>query len=575
MDLMTHLVYEDIFNQIEKSGLTLPLSCLGDKRVIDEVIDELISGLDPVEAISYSSFLNMIVQTCDPEESARLGRNEIAAVGFKNDIRGNKVFFHRDCLLHMMSRIIMGGKDGTMSITGGSDRRGTAKYYKALLLINSEINSPVENERHTLLKNYFLRDYPPPYSPTTTNTIFKNRLQRYWYIYDQILPKMKRHEAELIKKGIDVLEKDSGLTLREHYSVLAGVLAWFLILPIEKRKRQNEETSILGFDYRNIGSFYIRKNNFPDTDRFLCLIKSLAQDKNGIQKHFARNRRDEVSGFYRHFRDFFDRAIFKIDDDSFCILDLKFLIEGLCSGFLWHIKNKSSLQYIQQELKGYYGQLLEKYFVFLLKQIFSHAKISKAPGSGPDAIVKTDAFLIIFEFTTEYYRFSSLYNPSTNFFLEDLHRLLFNQGEGDPRGRSKKDKGKFLKLNEYLNSTGKQGKTVIPILVTENYLGDYDLLNQFDNFLNKKIQKYGLTNIQKHKPLILCLDDLEIFWALSNEDKAVQEFETRLQNWEQSDKGKFLYNFSYFISSPSDAIIKNKSYKNFFDYSKFWDELAK
>ena len=132
-----------------------------------------------------------------------------------------------------------------------------------------------------------------------------------------------------------------------------------------------------------------------------------------------------------------------------------------------------------------------------------------------------------------------------------------------------------IKLNEYLNSTGKQGKTVIPILVTENYLGDYDLLNQFDNFLDKKIKKYGLTNILKHKPLILCLDDLEIFWALSNEDKAIQELETRLQTWEKSDKGKFLYNFSYFISSHSDAIIKNKSYTNFFDYSKFWDELSK
>ena len=135
MDFMTHLIYEDIFNQIEKSGLTLPLSCLGDKKVIDEVIDELISGLDPIEAISYTSFLNMIVQTCEPEESAGLGRNEIAAVDFKKDIQGNKVFLHRDCLLHMMSRIIMRGKDGAMRITGRIDKRGTAKYYKALLFI--------------------------------------------------------------------------------------------------------------------------------------------------------------------------------------------------------------------------------------------------------------------------------------------------------------------------------------------------------------------------------------------------------------------------------------------------------
>jgi hypothetical protein len=575
MDIMTHLVYEDIFNQIEKSGLTLPLSCLSDNRVINEVIDELISELDPIETISYSSFLNMIVQTCEPKESARLGRNEIAAVGFKKDIRGNKVFLHRDCLLHMLSRIIMHGKDGAMRITGGSDRRGTAKYYKALLLINCEINSTTENKQHTLLKNYFLRDYPPPYSPTTTSTIFKNRLQRYWYIYNQILPKMEKSKAELIKKGIDVLEKDSGLTLQEHYLVLAGVLGWFLILPVEKQKRQNEEISILGFDYRNIGSFYIRKNNFPDTDRFICLIKSLAQDKNCIQKHFTRNRRDEVTGFYRHFSDFFDRPVFKIDDDSFCILDLKFLIEGLCSGLLWRINDIASSNDGLQGLKGYYGQLIEKYFVFLLEQIFGHTKISKATGSGPDSIVETDDYLIIFEFTTEYYRFASLYNASTNSFMKDLHRLLFNQGKDDPCGRSKKDKGKLLKLNEYLNTTGKQGKTIIPILVTENYLGDYDLLNQFDNVLDKNIRKYGLTNIQKHKPLTLCLDDLEIFWALSNEDKAVQELETHLHAWEKSDKGKFLYNFSYFISSHSDAIIKNKSYTNFFDYSKFCDELAK
>ena len=167
MDLMTHLVYEDIFNQIEKDGLTLPLSCLNDKRVIDKVIDELISGLDPIEAISYSSFLNMVAQTCEPEEAAQLGRKEIAAVGFTKNIQGNKVFFHRDCLLHMMSRIIVGVKDGTMHITGGSDRHGTAKYYKALLLINSKINrinSPANNKRHTPKRLFYSRLPPALFS---------------------------------------------------------------------------------------------------------------------------------------------------------------------------------------------------------------------------------------------------------------------------------------------------------------------------------------------------------------------------------------------------------------------------
>ena len=162
---------------------------------------------------------------------------------------------------------------------------------------------------------------------------------------------MNGHETEVISKGIHVLEKDSGLTLREHYSVLASVLSWFLILPDKKRNKDSDKIP-LGFNCRNINSFYIRKNNFSDTDRFIRLITYLAQDINCMQKHFASNRRDEASGFYRDFQDFFDRPIFKIDDDSFCILDLKFFIEGLCSGFLWRIKDKVSLQNIHQELRG-------------------------------------------------------------------------------------------------------------------------------------------------------------------------------------------------------------------------------
>jgi hypothetical protein len=582
MNVMTYAVYEDFFDKIEKSGLTIPLSCLGDKQVIDEVIDELISGLDPIEAISYSSFLNMIIQHCEPEESARLGRKELTVLGFRNDIPNNKVFFHRDCLLNMMSRIITGGKKGTIHITGGNDRRGTKKYYKALLLINSKINSTTGNQRHILLKNYFLRDYPLSYAPQTTSIIFKNKLQRYWYIYSQILPSMTGREAGLISEAIFVLEKDSGLPLQAHYEVLAGVLGWFLILPVKKQERESGESSSLGFDYSNINSFYIRKINFPDDDRLICLIQYLAQDKNGMQEQFAKNRRDEVNGFYGNFQDFFDWPIFKIDHDNFCILDLKFLIEGLCSGFLWRIKDKASLQNIHQKLKGYYGQLLEKYFTFLLEQIFGHAKISKAPNSGPDAILETDDYLIIFEFTTEYYRFASLYNTSTESFMDDLHRLFFNVGKDNfnvgkdnPEGRNKKDKGKLLKLNEYLNVPVKQGKTIIPILVTENYLGDYDLLNQFNNVLEENIKKHELTNIQKHKPLILCLDDLEILWALSNEGDAIKEFGAYVNTWAHCEKGKFMFNFAYFMSSQSSAVIRNEKYINFFDYSKFWNELSK
>jgi hypothetical protein len=568
MNTMTHLVYEDLFGQIEKSGLTLPVSCLEDEEIIDEVLQEIITPIDPIEAICYSSFLNMIVQTIDPDESACLGQREIVKVGLSNKVGDSKVFFHRDCLLYMIARIITDSHNGTVQITGGTDRRGTKKYYKALLLINSKINHITGNTRQTLLKDYFIRDYPLSYAPHVTSTIFRNRLQRYWHIYGQILPSMDKTEGELISKTISALEEDSGLTLRKHYSVIAGVLSWFLLLPVEKKK--NEHISNLGFDHRNPASFYIARNKFPDTDNLIRLIQFVAQDIYCLQKHFVKERRDKVSGYYNHFRDFFDRPIFKIDDNRFCILDLKFLLEGLCSGLLWRIKDNASIQ----QIKGCYGQLIEKYFIFLLEQIFGQDRIQKTPNQGADAVIETDECLLVFEFTTEYYRFASLYNASINLFIDDLHMRLFNKGMDDPASRGKKDRGKFLKLNEYLKHSTTQTKKIIPILVTENYLGDYDLLNQFDNILDKKIQENGLTNIQNNKPLILCLDDLEIFWALNNETEAASKFVQCFNAWESAAKGKYLYVFSSFISSQDDAVITNYNYIKFFDYSAFWNDLV-
>lgn len=364
---MTHLVYEDLFSQIEKSGLTLPVSCLADEKIIDEVLQQLITPIDPVEAICYSSFLNMIVQTADPDESARLGQRELVEVGFVNEAGDNKVLFHRDCLLYMISRIITDGDNGSLQITGNTDRRGTKKYYKALLLINSKINHITGNTRQTLLKDYFIRDYPLSYAPHATNTIFKNRLQRYWHIYGQILPSMGNPEGECISKAICALEKDSGLTLRQHYSVLAGVLSWFLLLPVEKRKN-NKHISNLGFDHRNLASFYINRHNFAVTDNLIRLIHFVAQDIHCLQQHFAKERRDKVSGYYNHFRDFFDRPIFQIDNNRFCILDLKFFMEGLCSGLLWRIKDNAAGQNNFQQLKGCYGQLIENILSFYLSK---------------------------------------------------------------------------------------------------------------------------------------------------------------------------------------------------------------
>lgn len=128
---------------------------------------------------------------------------------------------------------------------------------------------------------------------------------------------------------------------------------------------------------------------------------------------------------------------------------LKLGFEGVCSGFIWHLDNISPTNF--KHIKDKYGSLLEEYFIFLLKEIFKNKSISttyKNEGK-PDALLQIDNYIIIFEFTTEYYRFTSLYNNENQDFRDDLYKMLFNEGKSDMRGRGKKDKGKFFKLNTY------------------------------------------------------------------------------------------------------------------------------
>jgi hypothetical protein len=132
-----------------------------------------------------------------------------------------------------------------------------------------------------------------------------------------------------------------------------------------------------------------------------------------------------------------------------------------------------------------YGYLLEEYFGFLLKKIFPEIKLTYTQNGKPDALLEVNAddesYLIIFEFTTKFYKISSLYNRIAKSFIDDLNRILFSKRIND--------KGEFINLNKYAENYKKQDKTLIPILVTESWFGDYDLLNRIDNILDKKSKR--------------------------------------------------------------------------------------
>jgi hypothetical protein len=246
----------------------------------------------------------------------------------------------------------------------------------------------------------------------------------------------------------------------------------------------------------------------------------------------------------------------------FCILDFKFLVEGICSGLVWKIdsiiRNGNYKDYSIQNIREQYGYLLEEYFGFLMKKAFPEAELTFTQEGMPDCIVEfqleNKSHLLILEFATKYFKISSLYNKASDCCKQDLNRILFS--------KKRNDKGKLINLNKYVNDYKSKYEIVIPILVTENWLGDFDLLNRLDAFIGKGIHEHGLDSLALYKPLIISLDDLETFWAISTRGNETQEFTLHVKNWENSLKGKHLYNFSYFISEGQK--VNSREYSNFF-----------
>lgn len=575
--IMTFISYKDFFSHIEKDGLLIPVSYLKNDINIDSLVNHFIENFDSVEGISYSSFLNAIVQTHKAEEAQKIGWNELKHCGLVNTNNNVGIVFHRDNLLYIIAQLIRKEKLGDVKITGRKILSNTANYYKSLLLISSKVafNPPESQSEQNVLRDYFLRAYPYYYLPDIVETIFKMRFQRYWYIYNDLIGKLDNGYVGKVKGGIELIAREFNLSLKDYFHVLTEIFIWFLLVPNAKRKKpENSDLKKIGFEPSNIGSYYIRKQNFGENSNLFKFIKQLSHSLNDFKQKIQKDRRDSIKGFYKDFQTFFDFPVFNIDDDNYCIIDLKFLFEGLCAGFIWRI-NEISPQSIQG-IREQYGYLLEEYFVELLKKIFRGQKITRPSGNGsPDAILETDSHILIFEFTVEYYRFASLYDENMESFQRDVYRLLFNEGKHDLNSRGKKDKGKFHKLNNYLEKYKNSQKVVVPILVTENYVGDYEILDRFNNQLSENIDSKSLNNVKQNKPLVINLDDLEIFWRISDSEKAVDQFIEFVENWSKlQDKGPYHFNFSYFVSETHKKDAVKNSSKEFFNWKQFAKKIG-
>ncbi len=581
--IVTHLTYTELFDSFERNGAILPIDTLKTDKDIKMQIEYLLSNMNPVEMIQFSSFLNMICQTRDTDKTMIRGISLLEEVGFIEKGKGfsNKIVFHRENLLNLIGQILSKKLSGTDQLTGSGHIESQKKYTDAILLNNDLATLEAETSGHQrgiFIRDYFIREWPHYYLPDITRLFYSHRIVRYRYCFETLLPTLEKTDKDEIEKGIVTLEQNSGVTLSAYIKVLNSLYAWFFEIPF-----QNEKTPPVlgaqkfGFDFQNISSFYIQTSLFKEDPSFIKTIDHLSKNIDALRFALEQEKqrsRDPITGYNKYVRVFFDNPVFKISEGFYCIIDLKFIIENVCGGLLWRIHGEGNLQ----NFKSAYGRLLEKYFQFVVKNIFRDAKVSFGETSGADTIIETDDYVFVMEFTTEYYRLSSLYNPTTDSFLDDAYRILFNTGKKDPRSRNKNDKGKLIKLNQYIEDNKGKGKIIIPVIVTENFLGNHDLFNEFDNFYSKEVKDKKLINLEETTPLFLCLDDLETFWGLFDPKDAVKGFAGFNDYWVSKEKGHLFHNPSSGMCKFIEEInnkeprINNHEFADFFSPKQTFKE---
>ena len=574
--IITYLGYSELSTTFEKNGLIVPSSSLKTEEDFETQIEYLLQEMNPIELIQFTSFLNMVCQTRTTEKTMVRGVSFLEETKLvpKGTGFSNKIVFHRENLLNLIGQILAKNVHGSQQLTGEGHLTNQRKYCQSILLNNDLLNIEVGNSsapaNQTFLRDHFIREWPHYYLSDTARLVYGHRIVRYRYCYETLLPSLGSTEKSLIQEGISTFERKTGVSLQEYMKVISGLYAWFFEIPLQNEKKPpSPNQPKLGFDFTNISSFYIDAKLFEKDPSFIKTVELLSKDANALRAVAAEEgakMRDPISGYNSNIRIFFDNPVFKISDGYYCVIDLKFLIENVCGGLLWRVKDEGSFQ----DFKSAYGRLMEKYFQFLIQNIFKGNKVTFGDTAGADAIVEQDDKIFVIEFTTEYYRLSSLYNPNSKEFLDDAYRLLFNTGKADARARGKSDRGKLIKLNEYIEKNQNEGKTVIPVLVTENLLGNHDLFDAFDSFYDKEVSDKKLTHLQNNPPLFLCLDDLETFWGLFDPKESAEGFAGFAKYWLPLDKGPQFHNASSGIcrfvegQRSGEARICNRNFSNFF-----------
>jgi hypothetical protein len=369
--IYTHLCYGDIYNNplLYIKGKKRPLTQLNTHDLVSFITQKL-SHLEPDQAINYCSFLNMVCQTYTLDTVQKKSDQDLRFLFNIKKQFDNKILWHHDMLLYIIAEVLRGPHIGNQLCTGEENKVVSKKLYSLFLLTNTMLNKKID-ESYLYLQ--LLRDNPKTYNMNLTRNYYLRWIIRYKHIYKDVLDKLDKLKKpkNLIENGITLLKKDMKVTLDDYFEVIFKFFIWFIETPY--LRKENKKINDKGFDLENINTFYIKKGNF--SEKIMNIIESMALDLSGM-KEFIENQTqyEGCDPFFKQAMTLFHRPIFKTNENIFCVIDLKFLIEGVYSGLIWRLdhileKNKTANSSTKQ-LRGQYGNLIELYFVELLDKIF-------------------------------------------------------------------------------------------------------------------------------------------------------------------------------------------------------------
>ena len=130
--------------------------------------------------------------------------------------------------------------------------------------------------------------------------------------------------------------------------------------------------------------------------------------------------------------------------------------------------------------------------------------------------------------------------------------------------------GRLRNLDKYVTNLeiecASDNIEIIPLLVTESPIGDYDLINRNQGYLDKRLKENGLEAMLRWKPIIINLEDIGFFWRVNEQSTITHEFINKLLKWRNTaDKGKYWYCFGNY--SNNDKRIINNEYLKVFSHA--------